>query len=231
MSDHAVSAAGPPAVAATRVKICGVTNVADATFAADAGAWAIGMVFDEASPRACALDQAAAVGAALRRRVELAGVFVNAPLDRIAGVAEHAALTLVQLHGDEGPAFCNEVARRTGARVIKAFSVADAGDVRDAERFHVDFHLMDARGAPGAPRGGTGHAFDWTLLEERRSAVPLILAGGITAANAGEAIARVHPFALDSASGTDSSPGHKDPARVRALIAAAGGAGTLAGHT
>ncbi len=231
MSDHAVAATGPSAVAATRVKICGVTNLADATFAAEAGAWAVGMIFDENSPRACSLEQAAAIGAALKRRTELCGVFVNAPLERIAPIAEQAGLTLIQLHGDEGPSFCTEVARRTGARIIKAIRVADVGDVRDADRYHVDFHLLDARAhGAGAPRGGTGETFDWSLLDERRSRVPLILAGGITAQNAAEAIAQVHPFALDSASGTESAPGKKDPERVRALIAAASGE-VLAEHS
>lgn len=229
MSDHAVAATGLAAVAATRVKICGVTNVPDAALAVDAGAWAVGMVFDPQSPRACSPEQASAIGAALRRRVELCGVFVNAPLPQITDLAELAALSLVQLHGDEGPAFCGEVARRTGARVIKAVRVADVGDVRDIERFHVDFHLLDARAAgPTAQRGGSGVPFDWSLLDERHSRVPLILAGGITADNAAEAIDRVHPFALDSASGTESAPGHKDADRVRALIAAAGQAAAYA---
>ena len=130
---------------------------------------------------------------------------------------------MLQLHGDEGPSFCEEVRRRTGARVIKAKQVSGPGDVRDLERFHVDFHLLDAHakavGRAGM-RGGTGETFDWSLLEARRSKVPLILSGGIQADNAAAAIAAAHPYALDSASGTESSPGHKDHERMAALFAA-----------
>src|ERR1035441_10787792 len=131
--------------------------------------------------------------AAMRRRVELCGVFVNAPLEEVVRASEDLGLTMVQLHGDEGPAFCGEVPRRTGARVIKAAQVAGPGDVRDLERYHVDFHLLDARAqAPQkqALRGGTGETFDWPLLSERRSKVPLILSGGLSAENVAEAIAQ-----------------------------------------
>jgi phosphoribosylanthranilate isomerase len=142
-----------------RVKICGVTNVKDAQLAADLGAWSVGMVFYPGSPRRCSADAALAIAAALQRQVQLCGVYVNAPLDQISREVDQLGLSLVQLHGDEGPAFATEVARRTGARVIKAAQVAGAGDIRALERFHVDFHLLDARGrAPGAAelRGGTG---------------------------------------------------------------------------
>jgi phosphoribosylanthranilate isomerase len=160
-----------------RVKICGVTRLADAELAAEMGAWAVGMVFYPGSPRCCTLAEAETIGAALRRRVELAGVFVNATLDEIAGVSERAGLTLVQLHGDEGPAFCAEVARRTGARTIKAASVRGLFTLRTLARFHTDFHLVDGY-APGL-HGGTGESFDWSLLSKRRSKVPLIVGGGL----------------------------------------------------
>jgi len=203
------------------VKICGLTRLADAELAAELGAWAVGMVLYERSPRRCSLAVAQEISAALRRRVELCGVFVNAPMPEIVYAADRLGLTLLQLHGDEGPAFCAEAARRTGARVIKALQVGDNGDVREAERFHTDFHLLDARSAkPGheSLRGGTGETFDWGLLARRRSRVPLILSGGLDADNAAEAIARVGPFALDTASGTESAPGLKDPARLRAFF-------------
>ncbi|HEX4436719.1 MAG TPA: phosphoribosylanthranilate isomerase [Solirubrobacteraceae bacterium] len=207
----------------TRLKICGLTTLADAELACGMGAWALGMIFYERSPRQCSLEQAQVITATLRRKVELCGVFVNAPLDEIVQRAEELGLTMVQLHGDEGPAFCEEVRRRTGAQVIKAKQVSVPADIRDLERFHVDFHLVDAHakavGREGM-RGGTGETFDWSLLDARRSKLPLILSGGIDAGNAAAAIAAVHPFALDSASGTESAPGHKDPARMEALFAA-----------
>ena len=163
---------------APRIKFCGVTNVDDARLCAEAGAWALGMIFWPCSERRCKLSEAEEIAAAMRRRVELAGVFVNAPLDDVARVADVLGLTLVQLHGDEGPAFCAEVARRTGAKVIKAMRVRGAADLQALDAFHTDFHLLDAY-VPGK-RGGTGETFDWELVAARRSGIPLILSGGLT---------------------------------------------------
>jgi len=205
------------------VKICGITNLPDAELAVELGAWALGMIFYEGSPRQCSPAEAQAIAATLRRRVELCGVFVNAPLERIVRDCEEIGLSLIQLHGDEGPSFCAEVARRTGARIIKAAQVSGSGDVQDLERFHVDFHLLDARSKAverQGMRGGTGETFDWELVRARRSQVPLILSGGLTEENVGEAIAVVSPYAVDSASGTESAPGHKDPERLRAFFRA-----------
>lgn len=207
----------------TRVKICGLTRLDDAELAVGLGAWALGMIFYEPSPRRCSLEQAQRICSALRRRAELCGVFVNASLEEIVRVADELGLTIVQLHGDEGPSFCAEVARRTGARVVKAAQVADAGDIRDLERFHVDFHLLDAKSSKPAGaslRGGTGETFDWTLLAARRSHIPLILGGGLMPENVGEAIERTQPFAVDTASGTELAPGRKDPAKLQAFFAA-----------
>jgi phosphoribosylanthranilate isomerase len=207
----------------TQVKICGITRLEDAELAVELGAWAVGMVFFAQSPRKCSLEEAQRITTALRRKVELCGVFVNAHMEEIVGVGERLGLTLLQLHGDEGPSFCGEAARRTGARVIKALQVSGIGDVRDASRFHTDFHLLDARSAkPGREglRGGTGETFDWKLLAGRRSKTPLILSGGLGPANVGEAIERVRPYAVDTASGTESAPGRKDPAKLRDFFAA-----------
>jgi phosphoribosylanthranilate isomerase len=204
-----------------RVKICGVTSLADAELAVGLGAWAIGMIFYDDSPRRCSVEEAQRITAALHRKVELCGVFVNDPLERVVQRSEDLGLTMVQLHGDEGPAFCGEVPRRTGARVIKAAQVAGPGDVRDLERYHVDFHLLDARAQAfekQALRGGTGETFDWTLLSERHSKVPLILSGGLSAENVAEAITQARPFAVDSASGTESAPGKKDEEKLRAFF-------------
>jgi phosphoribosylanthranilate isomerase len=212
----------------TRVKHCGITDLDDALAAVEAGAWALGLNFWPRSPRACAPDAAARIGAALRRRVELVGVFVNQPLDEIAALAEAVPLSMVQLHGDEGPAFCAEVARRTGARVIKAAGIASRADLQALAAFRsVDLHLVDAR-VPGL-RGGTGATIDWDLLVERRSTVPLILSGGLTAANVGEAIARTRPFAVDVATGTELAPGRKDRAALRAFADAVAAADAVAG--
>jgi phosphoribosylanthranilate isomerase len=210
-----------PTATHPRVKVCGVTRLPDAEMAVELGAWALGMIFFEGSPRRCSLTEAQRIVAALRRRVELCGVFVNATLEQVVATSEGLGLSMLQLHGDEGPSFCAEARRRDGARVIKAAQVSGAGDVRDLERFHVDFHMLDARArAPErhALRGGTGETFDWTLLAARRSKVPLILSGGLGADNVAQAIAATHPYAVDTASGTEAAPGRKDPAKLRAFF-------------
>jgi phosphoribosylanthranilate isomerase len=201
-----------------RVKICGITRPEDAEQAAALGAWAVGFNFWPGSKRRCDPAVAAGIARALRRRVEPVGVFVNPTLDEVVRLAEGVGLTHVQLHGDEGPSFCTAVAQRTGARVIKALRIGSGADIRDAERFHTDFHLLD--GAAGAAYGGTGRTFDWTLIAQRRSHVPLILSGGLTPENVADGIAAVHPWGVDVASGVEAEPGIKDPAKVEAFIAA-----------
>jgi phosphoribosylanthranilate isomerase len=211
---------------APRVKICGITRPEDAELAAALGAWAIGFNFWSGSKRRCDPAVAAGIARALRRRVEPVGVFVNPTLDEVVQLAEGVGLTHVQLHGDEGPSFCTAVAERTGARVIKALRIGSGADIRDAERFHTDFHLLDA--AVGAAYGGTGRTWDWDLAAQRRSQVPLILSGGLTPENVAAGIAAVRPWAVDVASGVEAAPGIKDHARVEAFIAAAQAAGVPA---
>ncbi len=200
----------------TRVKICGITALEDAHRAVDLGAWALGMIFWPGSPRACPLEQAEAIGAQLHRRVELAGVFVNATLDHVAETADVCHFTLLQLHGDEGPAYCQEAARRTGCRVIKAARVRDAAQVQALRAYRTDFHMLDAH-SDRAP-GGTGESFDWGLARLHPGNPPLILSGGLTPDNVGEAIAAVSPFAVDTASGTEAEPGPQGPGQADRLL-------------
>jgi phosphoribosylanthranilate isomerase len=202
----------------TRVKLCGVTSLDDARLCADAGAWAIGMIFVEESPRRVDVADAAEIGAAMRRRLEVAGVFANAPLDEVVELADLCSLTMVQLHGEEGPTYCAEIAHRTGLKVIKGARVRDKASVQALRAFRVavDFHLLDAFSQDA--RGGTGQTFNWDLAKERGDGPPIILSGGITPENAAEAIAAISPFAIDSASGTEASPGVKDPDKVAALV-------------
>ncbi len=192
-----------------KVKVCGITNLEDADAAVRLGAWAIGLIHFKGSPRAVRFGEAARIGAALQRKCELVGVFVNPTLDRVAECVENAGLTMVQLNGEEGPSFCTEVARRTGTRVIKGIAVSSAADIHQAEAYRTDWHLFDTK-VPGMS-GGTGEAFDWELLSDHRSAVPFILAGGLNPENVSEAIAVARPDAVDVASGIESRPGHKDP--------------------
>jgi phosphoribosylanthranilate isomerase len=202
----------------TRVKSCGTTGLEDARLAADLGVWAIGMIFWPGSPRACELPAAEEIGAELRRQAELVGVFVNSALDEVAAVAERCSLSIVQLHGDEGPAYCREAGRRTGCKVMKAVRVKDAGSIRGLASFEVDYHLLDAY-VPGH-RGDTGETFQWELVEEHNRHVPIVLSGGLSADNVGAAIAATHPFAVDVASGTEAAPGRKDPAKLQAFVRA-----------
>ncbi|MEA2241510.1 MAG: phosphoribosylanthranilate isomerase [Solirubrobacteraceae bacterium] len=207
---------------ATRIKHCGITSLEDAHRAAEAGAWALGMIFWQGSPRRCSPAEAQLIGAALRRTVQLAGVFVNATLGEIDDMTQLAGLSLVQLHGDEGPAFCTEVARRTGAKVIKAARVRSRAELQAAAAFHTDFHLLDAH-VEGVP-GGTGETIDWDLVRDARLDAPIILSGGLTPDNVAAAIAATRPFAVDAASGTELAPGVKDPEKLRAFAEAVRGA-------
>jgi phosphoribosylanthranilate isomerase len=205
------------AFGAPKIKFCGITTLADAERAVALDAWAIGLIFWPHSPRRCSPDAAVEIGAAMKRKVEVAGVFVNATLEEIAATAEAASLTLVQLHGDEGPAFCSEVARRTGCGVIKAVRVSSRADIQALIPFHTDYHLLDSH-RDGVP-GGTGETFAWELARAHRGP-PLILSGGLNAENVADAIALVHPFAVDVASGVELKPGRKDPDKLEAFVAA-----------
>ena len=202
----------------TRVKICGVSDPADARRVADLGAWALGMIFWPQSPRACSLQNAETISAELHRRLKVVGVFVNATLDEVAATADRCNLAIVQLHGDEGPAYCREVARRTGAKVMKAVRVRDAAQLHDLQRFHTDFHLLDAY-SPRTP-GGTGETFDWELAQRHPRTPPVVLSGGLDPGNVGAAIEAARPFAVDVASGTEAAPGRKDPAKLTAFVRA-----------
>jgi phosphoribosylanthranilate isomerase len=202
----------------TKIKVCGMTSLADAEHAADLGAWAIGLIHHADSPRFVDPAVAEEIGAALKRRCEIAGVFVNSPLDEVVDVAERENLTLLQFHGEEGPSFCTEAARRTGAKVMKAMRVTSAADVQAAEAFRTDFHLFDAY--RHGLHGGTGKSFDWGLVAKRRSKVPMVLAGGLTPANIAEAIEAAHPYAVDVVTGVEAEPGRKDPAKVEAFFEA-----------
>jgi phosphoribosylanthranilate isomerase len=202
----------------TKIKFCGITSVEDAELAVGAGAWAIGLIFWRRSPRRCQLDRAADIAAAVKRRTEVVGVFVNATLDHVARTADAVGLTMVQLHGEEGPAYCAEAARRTGAKVIKAARVRSRADVQALAPFHTDYHLLDSYTA-GVP-GGTGETFSWEIARTHRGRVPVILSGGLNADNVAEAIVAVRPHAVDVASGVEARPGRKDPEKLVAFAEA-----------
>jgi phosphoribosylanthranilate isomerase len=214
-------------VKAPKIKFCGITREQDAELAVSLDAWAVGMIMWPHSPCAVPLDRAAGLAASLKRRAEIVGVFVNPTLDELTATADTVGLTILQLHGDEGPSFCTEAARRTGCKVIKAARVQSLADIQALSAYHTDFHLYDSYKA-GVP-GGTGETFAWELAagrgrvappRHRGLRVPLILSGGLTPENVVEAIGVVRPYAVDVASGVESAPGYKDGERMRAFAEA-----------
>jgi len=214
-------------VSAPKIKFCGVTREQDAELAVSLGAWAVGMILWPHSPRAVSIDQAAELAALLKRRAEAVGVFVNPTLDEVSQTVEATGITIVQLHGQEGPSFCIEVARRTGCKVIKAMRVRANADIQVLGQFHTDFHLLDSYVA-GLP-GGSGEVFNWDLaIAHRRltppkgkgQRTPLIISGGLTPDNVGAAIELIKPWGVDVASGVESAPGYKDAELMRAFAEA-----------
>lgn len=196
----------------TRVKICGVTRVADALHAAHAGADAIGLNFYPRSPRCVSRETAAAIAAALPEGVCRVGVFVDAGREEIAAVAATVGLDAIQFHGDEPRALCAGWDRPT----IKAVRVDGPQALAAAADYPVDYLLADAH-VVGLP-GGTGRRVPVAWLV----GVPsqrLILAGGLTPETVAEAVRAVRPAAVDVASGVESAPGIKDPEKVERFIA------------
>jgi len=199
----------------TRVKICGITSLADAQAAVAAGADVLGFNFFEGSPRHISLERAAEIAKQISPAVLRAGVFVNAPAEFITRAISGCGLNLLQFHGDEPPEFCVQF----GLMSMKTFRIRDAASLKELAEFSTDAYLLDAF-SPGA-RGGTGERFSWELaVEAQKFGKPVFLAGGLTPENVADAVRKVRPFGVDVASGVESSPGKKDHAKIRAFIAA-----------
>jgi len=200
----------------TQVKICGVTNVADALAAAEAGADMIGLNFYEKSPRCLSLATAAEISRALSPFVLRVGVFVNPDEAQVMEAIAACGLNLLQFHGDEASDFCTQF----GLMSVKALRVRDAESLQALEKFSTDAFLLDAYSKSGL--GGTGEKFNWDLaVAAQKFGKPIFLAGGLTPENVADAVKQVRPFAVDVSSGVESAPGKKDAAKVRAFIAAA----------
>lgn len=197
----------------TAVKICGITRAEDALAAARHGAHAIGLIFYPPSPRHVAPAAAAAIAAALPPFVSKVGVFVNPERAWVEEVLSHVRLDLLQFHGDEAPAFC------AGFEVpyVKAARVRPGVDLLEysAGYSRAQGLLLDAF-EPGV-YGGTGKGFDWSLVP-RELPMPVILSGGLTPSNVGEAIRAVRPWAVDVSSGVEAAKGIKDAAKIAAFI-------------
>jgi phosphoribosylanthranilate isomerase len=195
-----------------KVKICGITSIEDALMAVAAGADALGFVFFEKSPRHVDPELAARIIAELPPFVQVMGLFVNAELDFVNTTADSCKLDLVQLHGDESPSYCQQVRRR----VMKAFRVRDVESLAPMEQYRVAAFLLDAY-SPNA-YGGTGERFDWDCAIAAKARGTIVLAGGLDPDNVASAVARVEPYGVDVSSGVESSPGRKDPEKVRRFI-------------
>lgn len=193
------------------VKICGITRLDDALAAAEVGADAIGFIFWPRSPRFIDPYRARTIVAALPRLVRTVGVFVDQPVEYVAGVANLARLSAVQLHGSETP----RAAAALGRPVIKAITADAAALAQWPSNVTL---LIDAHDP--VKKGGTGTSVDWNAAAAIAAQRPLLLAGGLTPDNIGEAIARVRPFGVDVSSGVESAPGIKNHERLQALFKA-----------
>jgi phosphoribosylanthranilate isomerase len=198
-----------------RVKICGITNAADALAAVDAGANLLGFNFYEGSPRHIDEAEAAKIRRQLPKKVEAVGIFVNSPLAEVTNVCKSLKLDAAQLHGDESPETVAEVARSftvwKAFRVDPDFALGTLDEYAGASAF-----LFDA--ARAGQYGGTGRTSDWEVA--RRAAIKhrIILAGGLNVENVAAAVRIVRPYAVDVASGVESKPGKKDHGRMREFI-------------
>jgi phosphoribosylanthranilate isomerase len=197
----------------TLVKICGITTLADAMVAVEAGADALGFNFYRPSPRYIRPEKAREIIDRLPESILKVGVFVNEDVESVARIATEANLSAVQLHGDESPEYCHKLA---GQYVIKVFR---AGDGVDVETYGVDAIMLDTK--DDLLRGGTGRVFDWSIAQRTNDSTPkLFLAGGLSPENVAEAITTVRPYAVDACSSLEESPGRKDHTRVRAFVKA-----------
>jgi phosphoribosylanthranilate isomerase len=197
-----------------KVKICGIRALDEALAAQELGVDALGFNFWEHSPRYIALAEAEAIIRELNPFVACIGVFVNERAERVREIQQRLGLGAVQLHGDESSECCSALAP---IKVIKAFRVKEGFVPESVRAYKVNAILLDA-GVPGQ-FGGTGRSFDWRVALEVKQYGPLVLAGGLSAENVGEAIQRVRPSVIDVCSGVEAEPGRKDLQKMKRLMA------------
>ena len=201
----------------TLVKICGITNLDDALAAVDAGADALGFNFYPRSPRYISPANAREIIDRLPASILKVGVFVDEELQSLLRIASEAHLKRVQLHGNESPDYCRQLA---GKYLIKAFGATSKLDWNALDLYDVDAIMLDTK--DDLLRGGTGRVFDWSIAQRARESMKsmpkLFLAGGLSPENVAEAIATVRPDAVDACSSLEQTPGKKDHERVRAFV-------------
>ena len=201
----------------TLIKICGITNLEDAVAAVAAGADALGFNFYTPSPRYITPQTAREIIEQLPDSVLKVGVFVNEESPKLVqNIANESGINALQLHGDESPDYCNELADQY---LIKALAVSHDFDTQVIERYQVDAIMLDTKHK--TLRGGTGRVFDWSIAQEVSKIVPkLYLAGGLSPENVAEAIETVRPYAVDACSSLEDRPGIKNHDRLRAFVTA-----------
>jgi phosphoribosylanthranilate isomerase len=194
-----------------KVKVCGVTSVADALLAAEAGADYVGLIFVK-SPRQADPKVAREIVKRLPQGVQPVGVFLDHPLEEVRGILKETGLRIAQLHGSESPEYCKQL----GVQVIKTFVTFNDASLEALKSYDAYAFLLDL------PKGGASRPqidAEWALLAKRHGHV--FVAGKLTPENVGTLVARVRPYGVDSASGTEKAPGVKDPSKVRSFIQAA----------
>lgn len=192
-----------------RVKICGITRSEDALLAGELGATYIGFVFAPKSPRYIDPARAADIVATLPANVIPVGVFANQPRDRVIDVIGKTGIKVAQFSGLESPEYCDSFGK---FGVFKAFHVREPFTFANVNPYHVTMYVLDTYDA--SMEGGTGTSFDWALAVPIASRARVMLAGGLTPDNVGDAATIVHPYAVDVSSGVESSPGKKDGHRI-----------------
>lgn len=202
-----------------KVKVCGITNIEDARTAAEAGADAIGLVFAE-SPRRVSAGEARTIVAALPNAVLKVGVFVNEEPKVVSLIASEVGLDYVQLHGDETPETVAAI-RSDGVGVVKALRVRDADALAVMDSYDADLYLLDAWSEK--VRGGSGTRFDWALAKSLFGRDNIVVSGGLSPENVGEAVSFFEPWGVDASSSLEDAPGRKSGERVRRFVSAAKG--------
>lgn len=195
-----------------KVKVCGMTSLKDALVVVEEGADAVGFIFYKKSPRSVTMKTVREIVLELPPFVDTVGVFVDETAEQINKIADYCNLDMVQLHGDESPAFCRKIRRR----VIKAFRLKDMQSLKKLSGFQVSGFLLDTFSE--SLNGGTGKVFDWSLALPAKKFGPVIVAGGLTPNNVRQAVQQVHPYGVDVCSGVESEPGVKDHKKVRAFL-------------
>ena len=200
-----------------KLKICGITTLEDARFAAGALADYLGFVFTNESPRYILPRDAAEISGWLEGP-EKVGVFVNQHQDEVNAISERVGLNLVQLHGDENVTYAREI----HVPIIKVFRIRSATDLPDIKKEMklwddiASFYLFDSKN--DNKRGGTGESWDWSMVNELSPEKPFFLAGGISHENVARAVETAAPFGIDLSSSLESSPGLKDFDKMHAFF-------------